>query len=406
VLFLVGYLLSLLLIWIALAAIGRRMYSSVWMTLALAAAFTLRHRIPRTSANSFEPYFHPRMLAFAVGALAIAALLRRRRGLAVALVAVSGFIHVTTGLWFVVLIGTAIVALDRGMRKPALAGIGAAIVLLAWAATAGPLQNAFTTMDPTWLSVVANKDSLFASDWPVWAWAINLTLIVVAWTTHLARRRQRTATIEEYALVCGATALVLLFLVTLPLVLMKVAFPVQLQISRVFWLVEFVALISIVGLGRTDRVASTVAVVLILLSVGRGAYVMAVEHPERTLVAVHLPVSDWDDAMRWIRQQPIDTHVLADPGHAWKYGTSVRVSAERDVFLEEVKDSAMAIYSRDVALRYAERATAAGEFSTMTAGRVRDLANRYGLDYFVAEADLPLPIAYRNRRFKVYELRP
>jgi hypothetical protein len=382
------------------------MYSSVWMTLALAAAFTLRHRIPRTSANSFEPYFHPRMLAFAVGALAIAALLRRRRGLAVALVAVSGFIHVTTGLWFVVLIGTAIVALDRGMRKPALTGIGGAIVLLAWAATAGPLQNAFTTMDATWLSVVANKDSLFASDWPLWAWAVNLAVIVVAWTTHLARRRQGTATIEEYALVCGATALVLLFLVTLPLVVMRVAFPVQLQISRVFWLVEFVALISVVGLGRTDRVASTAAVALILLSVGRGAYVMAVEHPERSLVAVHLPVSDWDDAMRWIRQQPIDTHVLADPGHAWKYGTSVRVSAERDVFLEEVKDSAMAIYSRDVALRYAERATAASEFSTMTAGRVRDLANRYGLDYFVAEADLPLPIAYRNRQFKVYELRP
>ena len=31
---------------------------------ALGAAFTLRHRIPETSANSFEPYFHPRMLAF------------------------------------------------------------------------------------------------------------------------------------------------------------------------------------------------------------------------------------------------------------------------------------------------------------------------------------------------------
>ena len=36
------------------------------------AAFTLRHRIPRTSANSFEPYFHPRMLAFGIGLLAVA----------------------------------------------------------------------------------------------------------------------------------------------------------------------------------------------------------------------------------------------------------------------------------------------------------------------------------------------
>ena len=71
--------------------------------------------------------------------------------------------------------------------------------------------------------------------------------------------------------------------------------------------------------------------------------------------------------MRWIRAQPIDAHVLADPGHAWKYGTSVRVAAERDVFLEEVKDSAVAIYSRDVAIRVPERMRAVGDFDQMTA---------------------------------------
>ena len=43
--------------------------------------------------------------------------------------------------------------------------------------------------------------------------------------------------------------------------------------------------------------------------------------------------------------------MLADPGHAWKYGTSVRVAGERDVYLEEVKDVALALYSRDVAMR-------------------------------------------------------
>ena len=55
--------------------------------------------------------------------------------------------------------------------------------------------------------------------------------------------------------------------------------------------------------------------------------------------------------------------MLADPGHAWKYGTSVRVSAARDVFLEEVKDSALAIYSRDVASRVVERTAAIGDFA-------------------------------------------
>ena len=101
--------------------------------------------------------------------------------------------------------------------------------------------------------------------------------------------------------------------------------------------------------------------------------------------------------MAWLRRQPRDTHVLADPGHGWKYGTSVRVSAERDVLLEEVKDSALAIYSRDVAARVVERTQAIGDFASLTAEHARELARRYDLDFLVTEADLPLPVAYRNR---------
>jgi hypothetical protein len=110
--------------------------------------------------------------------------------------------------------------------------------------------------------------------------------------------------------------------------------------------------------------------------------------------------------MRWLKTRPIDAHVLADPGHAWKYGTSVRTSAERDVFIEEVKDSAVAIYSRDVARRVTERAGAAANFEHMTPERARDLARKYRLGYLVTETELSLPLAYRNSRFRVYELRP
>jgi hypothetical protein len=136
----------------------------------------------------------------------------------------------------------------------------------------------------------------------------------------------------------------------------------------------------------------------------RIAYIIGIEHPERDLFGLHLPTSEWEDAMGWLKQQPLDTHVLADPGHAWKYGTSVRVSAERDVFLEDVKDSAVAIYSRDVALRYNERAAALQDFGSMTADGARTLAARYDLDYLVTEADLPLPVAFRNQQFRVYSL--
>ena len=406
-LFLGAYLLSLLLTWVALAAIGRRLYSSAWLTVALAAAFTLRHRIPRTSANSFEPYFHPRMLAFAVGALAIAALLRRKFWPAIVLVAISGVLHVTTGLWFAILIGVAIAWLDRRFRAVAIGGSVAAAAILVWAGVAGPLRGSFVAMDEPWLAAVAGKDSLFPSDWPLWAWVANLALIAIAWIAYRQGRPEGLPLQREMnALLWGATALVASFLATLPLVFAGLAFPVQLQISRVFWIVEFVAILSVIGAIRSVRAARVIAVLLLVFAATRGVYVMTVEHPERPLFGVHLPASEWQDAMSWVKTQPIDTHVLVHPGHAWKYGTSVRVAAERDVLIEEVKDSAIAIYSRDVALRYNERIGTVGDFDTLTAEHARSLAARYDLDYLVAEADLPLPVAYRNRQFKVYALKP
>ena len=44
----------------------------------LLVAVTLRHRIPHTGANSVEGYFHPRLLAFAVGVSALALFLSGR----------------------------------------------------------------------------------------------------------------------------------------------------------------------------------------------------------------------------------------------------------------------------------------------------------------------------------------
>ena len=79
----------------------------------------------------------------------------------------------------------------------------------------------------------------------------------------------------------------------------------------------------------------------------------------------------------WIARQPIDTHVLADPGHSWKYGSSVRVAAGRDVLLEDVKDSAIAMYNRDLAVRVVERRRALADFTTLTAEGARALAARY-----------------------------
>lgn len=409
--FLGAYVLSALAVWGGLSLIGARVYQSAWATTALVAAFTLRHRITRTSANSLEPYFHPRMFAFGLGLLAIAALLRRRLWLAVGLVAGAAAVHVTTGLWFAVLIGVAILVIDRRWRTTVLPLLGVGVAVTGWALAGGILQGRLQTMDAVWLQAVATKDSLFASQWPASAWLANLGLLAALWGAHVYRRRRGQSTPEDAALVWGATALVALFLVTLPAVSAGVAFFVQLQIPRVFWLVDAVATIYVIGAltggqdGSRRTAAVALAVVLTLVAVGRGLFVMLVERPERALVSVHLPSDDWQDAMAWVARQDRAAHVLADPGHSWKFGTSVRVSGERDVFLEEVKDSALAIYSRDVAVREVERTEAVGDFSTLTAERAAALALRYDLDYLVTSAEMPtLPQMYRNPRFHVYAL--
>jgi hypothetical protein len=408
-LFLAAYIASLGLIWTGLVLVGGRVYRNPWAVAALGAAFTLRHRIPRTSANSFEPYFHPRLFAFGLGTLAVAAVLRGRAWLAVALVAAGAVIHVTTALWFAVLIGVGLVVLDPRFRRLAVAGGVIATAALLAAVTWGPLRGTPVTMDDTWLQAVASKDSLFATDWPVWAWAANLGLLVLLWWAHRTRSRRGEATAEDAALVWGASALVALFLVTLPLVAAGLSLAVQFQISRVFWLVDFLALVYVIGAVSGPRASTTraavVALTLLALSTGRGTYVMLVERPDRALFEVHLPDSSWEDAMRWMARQPPDVHVLADPGHAWKYGTSVRVSAGRDVLQEEVKDSALAIYSRDAAVRFVERAPLLEDFPSLTVARAHDLARRYDLDYLVTEADLALPTAYRNAQFRIYTLR-
>src|SRR5262249_1823181 len=115
-LFLGAYLVSLGAIWTGVLLIGTRLYSSIWLTCAFALVVTLRHRIRLTAANSLEPYFQPRMLAFGIGLIAVGAFLRRRHWLAIAAVAAAAVCHITTALWFAVLIGTALAVVDRQWR--------------------------------------------------------------------------------------------------------------------------------------------------------------------------------------------------------------------------------------------------------------------------------------------------
>jgi hypothetical protein len=410
-LFFAGYLATVVLFTAGVLLVGGRLYGSPWTVVALGLALTLRHRIASTGVNTFEGYFHPRVLAFAIGLIAVGAALHGRRRLACLLAATAVLVHPTAGLMFVVWMGGAVLAAApaRAARLALAAGVVAlsAVTWLSW-------RGRLVVMDAAWVAALSEKDYLFWSDWPAGAWATNVVAPAVLIGLFVARRRCHCVSDEERTVFTGAVLLLGLCAASLPFVEARVALAVQLQTTRVLWPIELLATAYLVwalaeapwARWRVSPAFRTRALIiaLALASTLRGAYVLRVEH-ERPLVAIDLPATDWQQVGDWAaRHTAADAHFLVDPGHAWKYGVSFRIAGQRDVVLEHVKDAAVATYSRDVALRVDQRARSIGDFGTMTAERAEALARAYDVDYLVVERALPLPLVYANGRFRVYAL--
>jgi len=159
--------------------------------------------------------------------------------------------------------------------------------------------------------------------------------------------------------------------------------------------------------GRRDPVArraSLTAAALVVLSLARGAYVMQVEFPDRPLFAPAVR-GDWGRIAAWMRSTPKDSSWLADPLHAALYGTSLRMAAARDVFVEGTKDAAIGMYDRGVALRTRDRLQRVALFTEMSADQLRDVGRDYQLDYLISEAEMPMPLIYQSGLIRVYRLR-
>jgi hypothetical protein len=407
--FFAGFVLGLAVLFGAIAAIGRAFYQTWAGVTMLAALMTLRHRITQTGANSLESYFQPRMIAFALGAWAIAAYLRGRAAAALAILVLAFAMHPTTAIWFAIWAGVAIFVSERAWRAPlaALAALGA--LLSVWAVMYGPLRGHLEPMDPLWASAMAGKDYIFPSDWSASFWLVNLSYLVVVIAIYALRRRRQLALPRETGLVAGGAALVGLFLASWPLMIVGVALVLQLQTSRVFWILDFLTAIYLAWLfaeaPRSSNLRRAAVALAVAAAVGRGLFVWSSEHAGSPIAQIGFPQDNWTDAMEWISRTPAHAHVLADPGHAWKYGSSVRVTGERDVYLEEVKDLALALYSREVAVEALRRIGDARDFGSFTPEQLRALAVRYDLDYLVVDRDVDLPIAYRNEQFRIYSLK-
>jgi hypothetical protein len=387
---------------------GRALGFSWWTIALFLAMLTLRHRISKTATNSFEGYMHPRTLAFGIGMISLANLARGWTVRALFWIGLAACWHPTTALWF----GTPVlIAMEwnrRGWRRPwiALALAGAAIAL------AGPLGSRLIVMDSAWVEVLRTKDYLFPLEWPAYALILNFGYPAVTWLIYRWRRRIGVARPAEGAMVAGVLTLVVVFLVALVLTAFHVALAVQLQVTRIFWVLDFVtigylawALVDGIRWPRAIRMA--IIGLFVAASATRGIYILRSAEPVRPLVQIALPSTPWMDAMTWIKTQPTSWHVLADPAHAGKYGVSVRLGAERDTMLEQTKDAALAIYSRDIAMRVRERFLRLLHYGELSTPEFRTLAKDYALDVAIVESSrkLDLPELYRNSQFVVYDLR-
>src|SRR4029453_9516413 len=129
-----------------------------------------------------------------------------------------------------------------------------------------------------------------------------------------------------------------------------------------------------------------------------------IEH-HNPLVAVWPQETDWRRLGRWIAATtPRDAHFLVDPEHVYRYGSSFRVVAHRDVLVEAGKDRAMAIYPRTPVLRGEERLQAAGDVSVLDEGRIAALARQYDLDYLVTERELDFRMVHQEGALRLYRL--
>jgi hypothetical protein len=254
---------------------------------------------------------------------------------------------------------------------------------------------------------------MFPAEWPLFAWIFNLSYLPIILIVYQRRVRQGVAHEGEAGVIAGAAVLVIGFLVSVPLSSAAVTLALQAQVSRVFWMLDILATVYVAvwlagALTRRWglRAAVAAAAIIAACSAARGWYVLAVD-AQRPLVQASLPAGDWADAMRWLRSQPVSLNVLADPLHALKYGSSVRVGAARDTVIEFVKDGGMAMYDRPAALRVASRARALYGFEVLPEARLRALAAEYEADVILIENTrrLALPVSFSNARFTVYQAR-
>ena len=129
---------------------------------------------------------------------------------------------------------------------------------------------------------------------------------------------------REGALVAGCLSLVLVFAATLPFNAARLALAIQLQPARIFWMLDFLAVVYVVWAAAEGRRRAGAAARA--RHGGAGDCRPVARSAARTSCSWSSPIAawrrstldddDWARAMAWARGSPAGSGWLADPGHA------------------------------------------------------------------------------------------
>ena len=155
-------------------------------------------------------------------------------------------LHPTTAIFFAAWVGVALMVNEPALRRPLGIAAGAAMLGGAIVLATGMMPLSFARMDDRWMAAFAEKDYIFPTAWTLEAWLLNLLYPVIIAIAYRARTRAGAAHPTEAGIVAGCLALIGIFLATLPFVALRSALVVQLQISRVFWMADMLAVAYVI----------------------------------------------------------------------------------------------------------------------------------------------------------------
>ena len=270
-------------------------------------------------------------------------------------------------------------------------------------------------MDDVWLQAVASKDSLFATEWPLSAWAVNLGTLGVLWLAYRCRAARGRAGAEERGARVGrhrARRGVPRDAARRGRARRLPGAAADLRACSGWWTSwPPSCLVGAAGRRRVAhaaRAARRLRPCLAALAAGRGAYILFVEHPERALFA------DCTCRRRrgtrrcaWLAPSARRTRTCS-PTRATR-GVTAPACASAPTATSSSKRPRTRRWPSTRATSPCASSSASARSATsrpLHRPTSQRLGERYGLTHVVTAGRLPLPLVFENAEFRVYALPP